>query len=186
MAKQGCCTVYCGDDKLNYDWMNIHLYGLITYLHARDNYGLNDLLQEPRGFLRSSLRHMVMAKVTGDPRFPTEGIPHLMRFVLCYHSTHPADKIFAFYGIFKEIGVFMPRPNYGASLGAVYWSATLALLAHEQSTTLLPLASGVDGKLEDVPTWVGYVPIKKKRFVTLVNLFNWTIPLFFNTRKRDR
>lgn len=134
--------------------MNLHLFNMTTYLHARDDYGLNDLLQEPRNNLRRSLRHMVASKAAKDGAFPPKGIPHLMRFLLCYHSTHPADKIFAFYGIFKEIGVYMPRPDYGVELGAVYWTATLALLRHEPSATLLPLASGVQGKLGNVPTWV--------------------------------
>ena len=92
MAKQGCCTVYCSDDKLNYDWMHLHLWSMTTYLHDRDDYCLNDLFQEPRNNLRRSLRHMVASKAASDSSFPPRGIPQLMRFLLCYHPTHPAGK----------------------------------------------------------------------------------------------
>ena len=181
MAKQGCCTVYCGDDKLNYDWMNLHLWDMTTYLHARGDYGLNDLLQEPRNNLRRSLRHMVVSKAASDGAFPPRGIPHLMRFLLSYHSTHPVDKIFAFYGILKEIGVPMPTPDYGVSLGVVYWTATLALLAHEPSTALLSLASGVDGRLGDVPSWVSAAR-ENEIFDTGQILLSDKLSLLFDTR----
>jgi hypothetical protein len=138
------------EDKLNYDWMNLNLFSMTTSLHARDDYGLNDLLQEPRNNLRRVLRHMAGTKEPNPPK----GVPYLMRFLLCYHSTHPADKIFALYGILKEIGISMPTPNYSLSLGEVYWTATLALLRQEPCTYLLPLASGVASKLPEVPSWV--------------------------------
>jgi len=150
MAKQGCCKVYCGEDKLNYDWMNLHLSSMTTGLHLRDDYCLNDLLQDNRNRLRRALRHEVVDKKENPPK----GMVFLMRYLLCYQSTNPADKIFAFYGILKEIGIVMPVPDYGFSLEMVYWTATLALLMEEPCTSLLPIASGVDSKLSEAPTWV--------------------------------
>jgi hypothetical protein len=154
MARQGCCTIYCGEDNLNYDWLNMNLFSMTTDLHIRNDYGLNDLLQEPRNYLRRTLRHMIMFKKHDPPK----GVPHMIKFLLCYHSSDPKDKIFAFYGIFKEIGLDMPTPNYGISLGAVYWTATLALLSQEPCTILLPLASGVASKIPEVPSWVSSTP----------------------------
>jgi hypothetical protein len=150
MARQGCCAVYCGEDNLNYDWFNANLFSMTTDLHIRDDYGLNDLLQEPRNNLRRSLRHMILSKC----QVPPTGLPHMLKFLLCYHSSDPKDKIFAFYGVFKSIGLKMPPPDYGATCGAVYWTATLAFLRQEPCTVLLTLASGVASKMPEVPTWV--------------------------------
>jgi len=154
MAKRGCCTILHGNDTANYDYAGIGIFDMGLELLIRTDYCLNDMLHRPETFLRSGMRSRVLFQESPTGKL----VPELMRYILNYHSSNPKDKMFGFYSILKETGLYMPQPDYGHSLDRVYWSGTLALLNQQPTLALLPLASGVDSHIPGAPSWAGTLP----------------------------
>ena len=65
----------------------------------------------------------------------------------------PSDKIFAVYGIMKELGVTLPSPDYKTYLGDIYWKACVAVMKHQNSLEPLELAIGSNWNPR-TPSWV--------------------------------
>jgi hypothetical protein len=90
----------------------------------------------------------------GDPRFTPDWDP--MSFlckVTTSASSHPSDKIFALYGIMKELGCSLPEPEYGTDTGELYWKACTALMSQTRSLEPLMLVNGLHWN-SDCPSWV--------------------------------
>lgn len=78
----------------------------------------------------------------------------LMDTVRICGATEPKDKIFALYGLFAEIGVRLPSPDYKKSLGTIYLEATKALIEKETSLRILLLVTGLPNSDIEAPSWV--------------------------------
>lgn len=68
-------------------------------------------------------------------------------------SGDPKDKIFALYGLFQELGIPMPTPDYRKPVGQVYKEATAACIDYDRSLQILYHASS-DLRREDLSSWV--------------------------------
>jgi len=58
------------------------------------------------------------------------------------------------YGLFAEIGVRLPSPDYKKSLGTIYLEATKALIEKETSLRILLLVTGLPNSDIEAPSWV--------------------------------
>ncbi|KLU90673.1 hypothetical protein MAPG_10525 [Magnaporthiopsis poae ATCC 64411] len=68
-------------------------------------------------------------------------------------SGDPMDNVFALYGLFQELGIPMPTPDYRKSVGQVYKEATAACINYDRSLRILYHASS-DLRREDLSSWV--------------------------------
>lgn len=71
-------------------------------------------------------------------------------------SVEPRDKAFALYGIFRELGINMPPPDYRKQVGQVYREFTIAYMLAENNLNILywvPTASreSIDGLVSWAP-----------------------------------
>jgi hypothetical protein len=79
-------------------------------------------------------------------------------FAILKHSrrkgaTEPKDKIFALYGVFMELGIPSPPPDYGLSVEDVYRKATISCIEHDQILDVLLLAPS-SHRREGLASWV--------------------------------
>ena len=63
------------------------------------------------------------------------------------------DRVFALHGVLQRLGFEAPTPDYGKSVGQVYWDFFASLIAWEPSLINLLIDTG-SLKLADAPSWV--------------------------------
>jgi hypothetical protein len=68
-------------------------------------------------------------------------------------STDPKDKVFALFGVFDELGIAIPRPDYNLSLKQVYAEAAISCIEHDKSLRILFQAPS-DHRFSALPSWV--------------------------------
>ena len=67
-------------------------------------------------------------------------------------ATKELDRVFALYGVFQKLRIPIQKPNYGKSVGQVYWEFTRAIISWYKSLYILTEAS--TPSLPDTPSWV--------------------------------
>ncbi|KAL8393711.1 hypothetical protein RB595_003449 [Gaeumannomyces hyphopodioides] len=68
-------------------------------------------------------------------------------------SGDPKDKVFALFGVFQELGMPLPAPDYKKPLAAIYREATAACIAHDKHLRVLYHVPSRQRR-EDLPSWV--------------------------------
>ncbi|CZS89506.1 uncharacterized protein RCO7_02551 [Rhynchosporium graminicola] len=150
LAKQGCCSIVCGKDIADFDHLNGNLWIAASELNIREEYPLNDMLyHQSKNLFRFELRSAVLFN---KPR--NRPVAELMRKLAVFGATDPKDKVFGLYGILEKLGFEMPKPRYESSLDEIYWKSITAIIQHEPSLAFLSLASGVDSRIPNAPSWI--------------------------------
>ena len=75
-----------------------------------------------------------------------------MNLIRNREAKQPADKVFALYGLFQDLGIPLERPDYSKSVGQVYLEFTCALIQWHECLEMLKEVSGPS--LLGLPTWV--------------------------------
>lgn len=68
-------------------------------------------------------------------------------------ATNPKDKVFALYGLFQEMGVPIPAPDYSKPVEDVYREATRATITYDNNLYMLYHAPS-DRRRQDLASWV--------------------------------
>ncbi|KAF8866268.1 hypothetical protein BDZ45DRAFT_640400 [Acephala macrosclerotiorum] len=68
-------------------------------------------------------------------------------------ATDPKDKVFALYGLFKELSVEIPEPDYQKSIETIYREATIASIKHDRLLNILYYVPS-DNRRPDMSSWV--------------------------------
>jgi len=68
-------------------------------------------------------------------------------------STDPKDKVFALFGVFHELKLTIPQPDYRCSLEQVYAEAAISCIEHDESLQVLFHAPS-DHRRPELPSWV--------------------------------
>ncbi|KAK2609004.1 hypothetical protein QQS21_002484 [Conoideocrella luteorostrata] len=58
-------------------------------------------------------------------------------------ATDPKDKMFGLYGLFRECGINLPKPNYAKSVSTVYRETLVALMEATGTLALIPQIDGL-------------------------------------------
>lgn len=68
-------------------------------------------------------------------------------------STDPRDKVFALYGLFKELGIPFPAPDYSRPVEDVYREAVISCINYDKNIYILYHAPS-DRRRNGLPSWV--------------------------------
>ncbi|KAH7372253.1 heterokaryon incompatibility protein-domain-containing protein [Pyrenochaeta sp. MPI-SDFR-AT-0127] len=109
---------------------------LFTYLVVRRIPGAREMLDDDKGtYHNDPVPCDIMAntrqKLSGDPK----------------------DKVFALYGLFKELDVPFPKPNYSMPVEDVYREATAAVIEYDKNLYVLYHVPS-DRRLGELASWV--------------------------------
>jgi hypothetical protein len=88
-----------------------------------------------------------------------QGILQILASARAKKATKPKDKIFALFGVMKELEVGLPLPNYQKSLQQVYTEAAIACINHDRCLHILFEAPS-DNRRSKLPSWclIGVMP----------------------------
>jgi hypothetical protein len=75
-----------------------------------------------------------------------------LRTLCTRRSKYPEDRIFALYGIFGELDVTLPDPDYSQAVSDIFREASAAIITQKDSLTLLLLANGAH-VIRGLPSW---------------------------------
>jgi len=75
-------------------------------------------------------------------RFAKSETQKIAIYIILFHAkdkkaTNPKDKVFAFYGLFKEVSIEIPEPDYQKSIETIYREATTASIKHDRLLNIL-------------------------------------------------
>ena len=84
---------------------------------------------------------------------PFKGILHILAAAREKKATEPKDKIFALFGVMKDLGLDLPLPDYQKSLEQVYTEAAIACIEHDKCLDILFEAPS-DHRWPSLPSWV--------------------------------
>jgi hypothetical protein len=82
-----------------------------------------------------------------------QGILQILASARAKEATKPEDKIFALFGVMKELGVDLPLPDYQKPLEQVYTEAAIACISHDRCLHILFEAHS-DNRHSKLPSWV--------------------------------
>jgi hypothetical protein len=68
-------------------------------------------------------------------------------------ATDPKDKVFALYGLCKELGVLMPDPDYTQCLNKIYSEVTKSIVEHDEDLDVLYMIN-TPRRCGNLPSWV--------------------------------
>jgi hypothetical protein len=84
---------------------------------------------------------------------PYKGILQILAAAREKKATEPKDKIFALFGVMKELGLDLPLPNYQKSQEQVYTEAAIACISYDKCLDILFEAPS-DHRCSTLPSWV--------------------------------
>src|SRR5690606_29900828 len=68
-------------------------------------------------------------------------------------ASDPKDKALALYGLFSELGMILPRPDYTKSVGDIYADTTASCIEYDKSLLILYEVPS-DRRRPGLPSWV--------------------------------
>jgi len=84
---------------------------------------------------------------------PYQGILQILASAREKKATEPKDKIFALFGMMKELEFDLPLPDYQKSLEQIYTEAAVACINHDRCLHILFEAPS-DNRRSELPSWV--------------------------------
>jgi hypothetical protein len=84
---------------------------------------------------------------------PYKGILHILAAAREKKATEPKDKIFALFGVMKDLGLDLPLPDYQKSLEEVYTEAAIACIDYDKCLDIL-FEVPSDHRCSKLPSWV--------------------------------
>jgi len=84
---------------------------------------------------------------------PTPLISSIFDKVRRKNATDPKDKVFALYGLCKELGMLMPHPDYTKDLRQIYSEVAKSIIQHDAKLSILYMVN-TPRRRDDLPSWV--------------------------------
>ncbi|KAL8284591.1 hypothetical protein RB600_009146 [Gaeumannomyces tritici] len=148
-------TVLCG--KTAIPWVSIYYFS--TAIHHSKEWAVDwewwtgaMLLQRALMEAKSNISTAVGSSRNGEDTTPY-GMSFMLGCAREKQSSDPKDKIFALVGVFQEIGMALPAPDYKKPLATVYTEATAACIAHDKNLRVLYHVPSHQRR-KDLPSWV--------------------------------
>jgi hypothetical protein len=149
-------VVYCGSTSIAW----IHLLIAINYLRiSKYRWGrwaeATQLQKQISGLLMDIRNPGFRAIFDNEPSNTNAGQNTLQILVSARKkkASEPKDKIFALFGVLKELGLHLPMPDYQNSLEQIYTEAAIACINHGKSLDILFEAPS-DNRRAGLPSWV--------------------------------
>ncbi|CCM00849.1 uncharacterized protein FIBRA_02892 [Fibroporia radiculosa] len=125
-------TIHCGDKTLPWIFMVLSLGYLKSSQYKWGRWDEAMQLQRYLSSLLMSSRHLELREVlSAEPNQSALVILEALIYAREKRSTDPKDKIFALFGVFRELGVELPLPDYTKSVELVYVEATVTIVVQD-------------------------------------------------------
>lgn len=148
--------------KMDYD---VFMKELLAWFRARLTYGLGSRYFDADGDLLQA-RYLVRRDVLYNCRSEKEFIPDAVEYLcdISAASTSVAsDKVFSMRGIFQELGLQLPKHDYTAESGIVYWETLCTIIMVEKPLQFLELVHGLPWGA-GIPSWVPNLSRNRRPF----------------------
>lgn len=147
------CQIVCGKETISWDF-----YVKASRFLIREEF--IDELDAPawksslgikiRDDIRKSLRSQPSER---DSNQTIEVLTTNLTHIRHLQATNPKDKIYGLYGVFTNLGLSLPAPDYGKSLEKIYEEACVAIILLSGSLQILEYACS-NARAQNLPSWV--------------------------------
>lgn len=149
-------VIYCGEQTL--PWISLVL--AVGYLKAsKYKWGQWDEAMQLQTHISDLLMNRRYSGVhdvldsTPSRANSYRGLLQILAWAREKASTEPKDKVFALFGVLKELGIQFPPPDYKKSLEHIYTEAAVASITHDRNLHVL-FEVPSDNRRLGLPSWV--------------------------------